>query len=86
MPGPLSDDDVVRINDALFAGRKIEAIKLYRDSTGAGLKEAKDFVDALEERLRQAEPERFSTLQGKGCFLSLIPVVIGGVIAFLSWA
>ncbi len=29
-------------------GRKIEAIKLYRDVTGAGLKEAKDAVEALE--------------------------------------
>ncbi len=29
-------------------GRKIEAIKLYRDLTGAGLKEAKDAVEALE--------------------------------------
>jgi ribosomal protein L7/L12 len=29
-------------------GRKIQAIKLYRDITGAGLKEAKDAVEALE--------------------------------------
>lgn len=29
------------------AGRKIEAIKTYREVTGAGLKEAKDAVDRL---------------------------------------
>ncbi|MBY0327818.1 MAG: ribosomal protein L7/L12 [Gemmataceae bacterium] len=29
------------------AGKKIEAIKLYRESTGVGLKEAKDFVESL---------------------------------------
>ncbi|WNM28996.1 ribosomal protein L7/L12 [Streptomyces sp. Li-HN-5-11] len=29
------------------AGRKIEAIKAYREATGAGLKEAKDAVDRL---------------------------------------
>ncbi|MGV4986231.1 ribosomal protein L7/L12 [Streptomyces sp. NPDC001709] len=28
-------------------GKKIHAIKLYRESTGAGLKEAKDAVDRL---------------------------------------
>ncbi|MFM7096899.1 MAG: ribosomal protein L7/L12 [Gemmataceae bacterium] len=28
-------------------GKKIEAIKLYRESTGVGLKEAKDFVESL---------------------------------------
>lgn len=29
------------------AGNVIEAIKVYREATGLGLKEAKDFVDAL---------------------------------------
>jgi large subunit ribosomal protein L7/L12 len=32
----------------LAAGQKIEAIKLYREHTGVGLKEAKDAVEALE--------------------------------------
>jgi hypothetical protein len=36
--------DVVR---ELDAGRKIQAIKAYRDATGAGLKEAKDAVDEM---------------------------------------
>src|SRR5262245_11232038 len=34
----------------LKAGQKIEAIKLYRDQTGAGLKEAKDAVEDLAAR------------------------------------
>jgi ribosomal protein L7/L12 len=29
------------------AGRTIEAIKLYREATGLGLREAKDYVDQL---------------------------------------
>ena len=33
------------IVDAVQAGRKIQAIKLYRESTGVGLKEAKDFIE-----------------------------------------
>jgi ribosomal protein L7/L12 len=32
----------------LQAGRKIEAIKVYRDATGAGLKEAKDAVEHID--------------------------------------
>lgn len=31
----------------LASGKKIEAIKLYRERTGVGLKEAKDFIDGL---------------------------------------
>ena len=28
-------------------GKKIEAIRIYREETGVGLKQAKDFVDSL---------------------------------------
>ncbi|MBK8097085.1 MAG: ribosomal protein L7/L12 [Planctomycetes bacterium] len=38
--------------DALLrAGQKIQAIKLVRERTGLGLKEAKDLVDEREQRL-----------------------------------
>ena len=33
--------------DALQGGRKIEAIKKYREATGVDLKTAKEFVDSL---------------------------------------
>jgi len=36
--------------DALRRGKKIEAIKEYRTATGAGLQEAKDFVEELQRR------------------------------------
>jgi ribosomal protein L7/L12 len=35
----------------LRQGNKIEAIKVYRQATGLGLKEAKDAIDALEQQL-----------------------------------
>ena len=35
------------IVDLVRRGRKIEAIKRYRDATGAGLKAAKEFVESL---------------------------------------
>lgn len=38
------DDD---LRELVRAGRKIEAIKLYRERTKCGLKEAKDHVDGL---------------------------------------
>jgi hypothetical protein len=38
------------VADALRRGKKIEAIKQYRAATGAGLQEAKDFVEELERR------------------------------------
>jgi ribosomal protein L7/L12 len=48
-PAPAgSIDDEARA--ILARGNKIEAIKLVREHTGLGLKEAKDYVDALERR------------------------------------
>ncbi|MFG2191727.1 ribosomal protein L7/L12 [Streptomyces sp. NPDC048639] len=38
-----------RVGDLLRKGKKIEAIKAYREITGAGLKEAKDAVERLEQ-------------------------------------
>ncbi len=37
--------------DWLRKGNKMEAIKAYQHSTGAGLKESKDTVEALEKKL-----------------------------------
>jgi len=42
-PNQLIDE----VCDMAQSGNKIEAIKLYRQTTGAGLKEAKDAVEAL---------------------------------------
>ncbi len=43
-PEPLPE----RVRALLAAGRKIEAIKIYREQTGVGLAEAKDAVEKLE--------------------------------------
>jgi ribosomal protein L7/L12 len=40
------------IQDLLRRGRKIDAIKVYRERTGLGLKEAKDAVEEIERGLR----------------------------------
>ncbi|WP_280408724.1 ribosomal protein bL12 [Nocardia brasiliensis] len=38
------------IDDLLVQGKKIQAIKRYRELTGAGLKDAKDAVEQHERR------------------------------------
>jgi ribosomal protein L7/L12 len=35
------------IRDLVRMGRKIDAIKVYREETGVGLKEAKEAIDSL---------------------------------------
>lgn len=43
----LSPEVLNQIEDALSDGQKIEAIKIYREATGAGLAEAKLFVEDI---------------------------------------
>ena len=72
MSEPESADRANQIKDALLHGNKIQAIKLYREQTGVGLKEAKDAVEKLEAELRNASPERFTQPQAKGCSLGIL--------------
>jgi hypothetical protein len=66
MPRELTDDEITKLSEAIFNRRKIEAIKIYREATGLGLKESKDAVEELEASLRQKSPERFTAAKG-GC-------------------
>ena len=52
-PGDQLDPEVVQL---LTSGKKINAIKLHRERTGVGLKEAHDPGDAYEKRHSLGEP------------------------------
>ncbi len=43
----LNSEQLEAMTDALEGGRKIEAIKIYREATGEGLKDSKEFVEHL---------------------------------------
>ena len=74
MDKPQPEDQADRVKTALFEGRKIEAIKLYREQTGVGLKEAKDAMDHLEAQLRASSPQSFKHTQAKGCSVGILAV------------
>jgi len=67
------------ITSLIYEGKKIQAIKAYRNATFKGLKESKDFVDRLSMELYEKNPARFRVEPSKsaGCgtaifFLGLI--------------
>jgi ribosomal protein L7/L12 len=66
------------IRELLLAGKKIEAIKRYRESSGLGLKESKDAVDAVEKELIKT-----GQLQQKaaGCLGLFLLVLFGFVLS-----
>ena len=67
MPDP-STEQWQEIQTHRFAGRKIQAIKVYRLATGCDLKEAKDAMEAYDAKLRAEAPDRFTARAKSGCF------------------
>jgi hypothetical protein len=77
MSHPVSDEQIATLSACIFEGRKIEAIKLHREMTGLGLKEAKDAVEELERSLRASAPDKFTAgPQAKGC----LGVIVAGLL------
>lgn len=75
---PLGEKDRAEIEAALYAGHKVEAIKLYREAVrGAGLADAKTAVDQLEEKLRIEHPENFGPPSPKTGCLGIMAVGLG---------
>jgi ribosomal protein L7/L12 len=79
-----SDDQIAKIQAAIFAGNKIQAIKLHRAATGLGLKESKDFVEALEAELRRTDPTRFTAPVGKGCGTTVLYLILA--LLLVAWS
>ncbi|MEO5712505.1 MAG: hypothetical protein ABIT37_03375 [Luteolibacter sp.] len=72
MTPPLSEEKMAAISELLFRGQKIEAIRIHREQTGFGLKEAKDEVGKLELSLRAKSPEKFTAAPtANGCFAAV---------------
>src|SRR5262245_37581787 len=79
---PLPKDKLAEISECLFRGNKIEAIRLYREFTKVGLRDAKEQIDALEASLRAKSPQRFvGTPASKGCFGAATVICLCGLIA-----
>jgi ribosomal protein L7/L12 len=85
MERPISSNALAQVQTAVFNGEKIAAIKIYREDTGASLKEAKEAVDKLESGWRVTFPEKFkATAKKKGCGICLLILLAGvGVILLL---
>jgi hypothetical protein len=80
MTPQIPDDTLKEIHEALFANRKIQAIKHYREATGQGLYESKTAVEAIDAELRAANPDKFLA-QRTGCMgvLALTMLLLTGV-------
>ena len=69
--------------DALHRGNKIEAVRLVRDQTGMGLKEAKDAVDAYERTHPKTSNTSPGQVSGGGSGMRwLVAVIVAAVVGY----
>lgn len=82
----MSEEQAQAMTNAIFAGQKIEAIKICKAATGKSLKEAKATVDYLERELREESPEKFTAPAGGGGGGGCGAVVLVAVFMLLTGA
>jgi hypothetical protein len=71
-------DDVPReLQDLIYEGKKIAAIKLVREDTGADLKSAKETVDSIASRLGCTTPKSKG-----GCLGVVLAIPVLGLAAY----
>ena len=81
----IPEEILSEIKEALFQGQKIQAIKIYRKASEAGLAEAKDAVEKLEKELRSASPENFSSKPSAGGCFGILMLVCAIVTVAVWW-
>jgi hypothetical protein len=72
----LQPDAAAQIQTALSNGRKIEAIRIYRNATGSGLKEAKDAI----ERAGLIQPRDVRRSPGTNWFVLFLFLLIPAIV------
>lgn len=83
---PPTGQQLEEVKRAIFAGKKIEAIKLHREATGLGLKESKEAVEKLETELRRTDQHQFVKAAARsGCFSMLLLCLGLTVLALTAW-
>jgi ribosomal protein L7/L12 len=72
----LSAHAMQEVSALVIAGKKIDAIKVYRKEAGVDLKDAKDAIDALEARINPAAVATRDAAMGRIRRLLLVAMLI----------
>lgn len=78
---PADSDELNQILDLIFTHNKLDAVKVYKDSTGVSLLAAKKFIEDLTDQLKEDCPDQFKISTGNqlgcaGALLVFIAVVL----------
>ena len=86
----LSPEAEAQVRAALASRRKIEAIKIYREVTGLGLKESKEAVEAMQRGTTPdsspgSSPQKRPGVESRGCGPSTAVLLIVLALIYVVW-
>jgi ribosomal protein L7/L12 len=84
MTNELTPEQLTAVSNAIYAGNKIEAIKLYRTATGNDLKDSKEAVEKLAMELEAKNPAMFAKQRSQGGSLATL-VFWGTILAVIIY-
>lgn len=86
MTNELTPEQLTHVSNALYAGNKIEAIKLYRTATGKDLKDSKDAVEKLALELEALNPAMFAKQRRQSGSMATLVFwgALAAVVAYLA--
>jgi ribosomal protein L7/L12 len=86
MTNELAPEQLTHVSNALYAGNKIEAIKLYRTATGKDLKDSKDAVEKLVVELEAQNPAMFAKQRRQSGSMATLVFwgALAAVVAYLA--
>jgi hypothetical protein len=85
MTNELTPEHLTAVSNAVYAGNKIEAIKLYRTATGKDLRDSKEAVEKLAMELEARNPAMFAKQRRQRGSLAT-PVFWGTIAALIIYA
>ena len=82
----LTESKLHEIQNCLFERSKIQAIKLYKEATGEGLKESKEAVERLDEELKSKSPELYKVGPASSGCMSVLALIAFPAFLYIGYA
>ena len=82
--GATDVDITAELHQLIYQGRKLEAIKCYRQAHGSSLMDAKQQVEQLTEQLRLQDPGKFEKKSSSGCAATFLLICGGAMGTFAA--
>lgn len=85
LPGAVRNEVPPDVIAAVMAGRRVEAVKLLREETGLGLREAKRIVDMLDRSHGPSgipDVPQFTEVGGSRGLIVIIAAIVAGYVAW----